>query len=128
MRILLLGLFGALLCACAEMPSEDQAKAADYGSKPENYQEIVKNYYKFSLSDPDSALYDTISEPRRYWLASKLEGAKYGYLVCATLNSKNMFGAYSGYETNALLIHNGEVIEHISGGSWGGQNICPKAE
>jgi len=98
---------------------------ADYGSYPNNYEEIVKNYYSRILKDPDSANYQSFTTPNMSYMGDRFDGTKYGYLVCATVNSKNSFGGYVGFSTDGLLIRNGSVIKYIEKGRLSsGKNVC----
>ena len=114
----------AFLVGCAGLPTPEEIASADHGSYPNNYEDIVKSYFARILKDPYSVRYESISTPQRYWLANRLEGATYGYLVCVTLNAKNSYGAYIGYETDALIIRNGVVVKYIAKGRWGEKIIC----
>ena len=113
-----------LLSGCASLPSPQEAATADYGPMPTNYEDIVKNYYGNTLKDPYSVQYQNISFPRQSWLGDRFTGAKYGYLVCATLNAKNSYGAYVGYKTDGLLIHGNSVILYVPDGMWFGRQVC----
>jgi hypothetical protein len=113
-----------LLSACVGLPSTEQIAAADYGQYPQDYEVIVKKYYSLILKDPDSVKYQNFSTPKKSWVGSKFSGARYGYLVCTTLNAKNSYGAYVGYKQDALLIKNGDVIEYIPRGDWFGHAMC----
>ena len=112
------------LVSCASLPTPEQAATANYGSYPNNYEDIVKDYFASTLKDPDSVKYQFISTPKQFWLGNRFEGAIFGYLVCATLNAKNSYGGYVGYETDGLLIRNGSVIKYIKNGDWFGKQIC----
>lgn len=120
LAILLLG----ALSGCTSLPTPEQISTADYGQYPENYEQIAKGFYNFTLKDPDSAQYRGISTPYRTYLGSRLEATQYGWLTCVTLNAKNSFGAYTGYSTDGLLINNGTVIRHVPKGNWWGKQIC----
>jgi hypothetical protein len=120
--------YGALLAftlsGCAGLPSQEEAARADYGSYPSSYESVVKKYFEYTLKDPDSVQYRGITSPKKWWLGNRIDGAKYGYLVCATSNAKNSFGAYTGYSTDALLIRNDTVIQFVSKGDWWGKPLC----
>ena len=121
-KILILG--AVVLSGCVALPTAQEAALADHGEYPTNYEEIVKNYFDGVAKDPDSLKYRGISTPQKYWLGDRLEGARYGYLVCATVNGKNSYGAYVGYKTDGLLIRNGSVILVVPNGDWWGRKIC----
>ena len=109
-RLVTLGLM-AFTAGCATAPTQQQLSAADYGAYPTNYESIVKNFYAGALKDPDSAQYRLITPPQKYWVRAPLGGAvRYGYLVCATVNAKNSFGGYIGFQTQGLLIRESAVV------------------
>jgi hypothetical protein len=124
MRHFVVALSLALLAGCASLPNSQQAAAADYGAFPSEYEQIVKSYYDNTLKDPGSAQYRSVTAPQKYWLGDRFTGAQYGYLVCATLNAKNSYGAYIGFQTDALLIRNGVVIQYIPKGVWFARQVC----
>lgn len=121
----ILAISACTVFGCATLPTQQEAAMADYGSYPNNYEEITKNYYSHMLKDPDSAKYQSITTPKKFWMGNRFEGAKYGYLVCATVNGKNSYGGYVGYSTDGLLIRNGSVIDYIEKGRLlNGNNVC----
>lgn len=113
-----------VLGGCTSLPTPEQIRAADYGQYPENYEQIAKAFYDFSLKDPGSAQYRSISAPYKAYLGSRLDTTQYGWITCVTLNAKNSFGAYTGYSTDGLLIKNGSVIRHVPKGDWWGKQVC----
>jgi hypothetical protein len=124
MKLSVFAIAAAALVGCASLPTPEQSASADYGSYPENHESIVKGYYAQVLKDPESARYGTITTPQKYWLGNRFDGAKYGYLVCATLNAKNSYGGYVGNQTDGLLIRNGSIILKVEKGIWFGRAIC----
>ena len=124
MRYFIVTMLFALLTSCASLPSQQEAAAADYGTYPSNYEQVVKGYYDNTLKDPGSAQYRDITLPKQFWLGDRFTGAHYGYLVCATLNAKNSYGAYIGFQTDGLLIHNGIVVQYVPKGAWFGRQVC----
>ena len=62
-------LFGMLLlllitlCSCAEKPPAETLAAAQYGSYPTEYREIVQSYYDGLLSDFASARFEWLKPP-----------------------------------------------------------------
>lgn len=125
MKIKLSGVILTLsLAGCVTMPTPEEVSKADYGSYPSNYENVVKQHFDFILKDPDSVKYRSITTPQKYWLGDRIDGVKYGYLVCATFNGKNSYGAYTGYSTDALLIKNGAVVLYVPDGNWWGRELC----
>lgn len=123
-KMALFAVVALFLVSCASLPTPEQIATADHGSYPNNYEDIVKNYFARILKDPYSVKYESISTPEKYMVANRFEGATFGYLVCVTLNAKNSYGAYIGYETDALIIRNGFVVKYIEKGRWGDKLIC----
>lgn len=114
--IFVVAAFSVFISGCATMPTPEQAANADYGSYPSNYESIVKNYYNSILKDPGSANFQHISSPEKRWYGGNFMPAKYGYLVCASVNAKNSYGGYVGYSTDGLFIRNGYVIDYFQNG------------
>lgn len=124
MKHVLAGIALCLLGGCASLPSPQEAANADYGQYPSDYEQIAHNYYEMIAKDPSSLQYRSITVPRQFWLGNRFTGAQYGYLVCVTVNAKNGFGGYVGFETDALLIRNGTVIQYLQRGDWFGRQMC----
>ena len=124
MKSIITSLLLVLLTGCVALPTQQDVAKADYGSYPANYEDIVKTFYGNMLKDPDSAQYKNITVPKTFWLGDRISGSKFGYLVCATLNAKNSYGAYVGYKTDGLLIRDGAVIQYVADGMWFGRQMC----
>ena len=119
------GLMGLLaLSACASPPTQEQIATADYGSYPENYEQLVKDHYAKSLVDPYSVVYEHIAPPAKRMWGDRIDGAHYDYNVCVTLNAKNRMGGYVGAKTSAVMIHNGVVVQVIDDAVWFGRSLC----
>ncbi len=101
--------------ASASAPSVTEQRNADYGPYPDDYQQIIKNFYGGIMKDPYSIRYENITEPRKGWVSGAFSSTKYGYLVCVTLNAKNSYGAYTGAQTDGLIIYNGVIVSHRQG-------------
>lgn len=118
-QLALIGLFGIALAGCVPsyQPAQvsastpkftfEEAKNADYGAYPKNYKEIVKEYYGRVAKDPDSLKYREITKPKKF--ANSVKGT-FDYLVCATVNGKNSYGAYTGFSTDRFHIRDGKVV------------------
>lgn len=119
------GAFGAvgiaLLSACAA-PTQTELNSADYGKYPDNYESIIKDYYYRILKDPFSVRYKDIPPPAHAWKRD-LGKILYGYKVCVTYTAKNSYGAYGGWQTDYILIHNGVVIDVVNDAGKIDQNI-----
>lgn len=98
-------------CASGEVGTD----VAGYGPFPTNYKEIVIKWLDTQLIDPTSARIEWFEQPKAADLGTKGEHV-YGYLVHFKINSRNRFGAYTGKQTHAALIRNGEVVKGIGFG------------
>jgi hypothetical protein len=118
--IAVLAVATALLAGCATQAQKadeafDVYKAtlpepnADYGSYPENYQELIKAYMTKTLKDPESARYAEFSTPRKeHAIANKR--AIYGYSSCVLVNAKNSYGGYTGNQQFWFFFQNGQIV------------------
>ena len=113
-----------MLSGCTSLPSEQEISDADYGTYLDDYENIVKTYYGYHLTHPNSVEYGKITKPKRYWVGNELDDVYYGYLVCATVNYRNMVGKDTGFNTHALLINNGLVVKYVEDGEWWGKPLC----
>ena len=121
----LASLFVVFLSACSTLPSPNQEQNADYGPYPENYEEIAKGYLMAELRDPPSVEIGDITKPKKQWIGDKITGVKYGYLVCAQVNSKTLLGKMTGFRSDALLIRDGVVIDYVDEGELiSGMKLC----
>ena len=112
LKFISIGILLVVLSSCAIIPlvpTEEQISKADFGFYPENYKEIVKNYYSKSLFDPYSAHYIWLKLPIRGYI-STYNQLHFGYLVHIELNAKNRMGGYVGSKAIAVLVKNNHVI------------------
>ena len=98
----------SVFIGCASAPTAEDIKSADYGPHPDNYEQIIKDYFSTKLFDPYTAKY-TFTNPRKGY--NRLGGLKYGWYVCGTVNAKNRFGGYVGAKPFYVLIHYGIVVK-----------------
>ena len=124
LKISLVVLFVLLVSGCANHPSKEEIAAADYGDYPFNAESVIKSYYDETLKDPSSVMYRGFSTPEKYMLGDVFSGPKYGYLVCASVNAKNSYGAYVGYKSEGFLIKNGKIVLVADNGMWIGNVVC----
>jgi hypothetical protein len=101
----------------APMPTKEQALSADYGPYPDNYEQIVKDYFSKFLFDPYSAVYTFGTIERGYDRSNKLE---FGWIVCGTINAKNRMGGYVGAKDYSVMIRYNQVILQ--------RDYCPRDE
>ena len=93
---------------CAIRPTEKEIEIADYGSYPNEYEQIIRNHMETFLKDPESARYKFLNSPKPGW--NGIGGNKFGYVVCANINAKNSFGGYVGNRMSYFMIRNDRMI------------------
>ena len=123
MVLLVILMTAAVLEGCATMPTQQQLANCEKGSYPQNYQEIVQEYFGNILFDPYSAVYKFERAPEPGWgKKSALSGGGLycGWMVIVGVNAKNRMGGYVGMTFYQLLIKDGRVIGQWenSYGSW----------
>jgi hypothetical protein len=101
-----------LLAGCRSQPlSREELAALDYGSRPEGYEKIVRNYLRTRLMEPDFALIEFKAGPKPlYQKESVLRNRQYGWAVCVLINDKDRRGAYEGFYPMVLYIREGKVV------------------
>lgn len=112
--VMVLGLVG---CATAPTQTELVNYCSDkVGSRPDNYEEIVKEYFSTILKDPYSAVYRFGDVAPGWGKNSSLHGAltdsniHCGWMVFVGVNAKNSYGGYAGEKMYRLLLENGRVV------------------
>jgi hypothetical protein len=109
--LLLYGAAGMATAAdSSPMPSSSPAEVDKYGPYPKDYITIVKEWLGTQLLDASSAVIEFTSEPRPADLPLPDGTRVYGYLVEFKVNSRNRFGAYTGFQKHGALIRNGGVV------------------
>ena len=103
-------------CASVAKITPEQKASADYGAYPDNYQQLIKEYFEVRLFDPYSAKYK-FSEPiKGYTRKAPVIGGgvhEFGYVVIVWVNAKNRMGGYVGLKRYSMFIKNGQVSEII---------------
>jgi hypothetical protein len=104
------------LCGCMGLgrPTVDQINNADYGKSPQDYKEIVTNFVKQSTLDPEKVVFSNWQGPYKGFNYI-LNGAWYGYKVCAQVNPMNEMGGHAGKRLYSFLIKNDIVIGYDGG-------------
>lgn len=124
MKKIILIVISLILGACGTVTRE-QAATAYYGSYPTNYENIVKQHFEIQLIDPTSVIYRSMTTPRKWYFGGHgLVPAKFGYVVCVSMNAKNSFGGYTGLTSRSLLIRDGEVIAQDDPNKYGPAYGC----
>ncbi len=86
----------------------EQLATANYGVYPEDHKSIIERYWRDSLKDPDSAMFEYETTPMKSHIFDRGQPV-FGYVVDYKLNAKNGFGAYTGYEERRAFIHDGSM-------------------
>ena len=91
-------------------PTPVDLEQADYGSRPtkEDVTRLVDDIGHKTLKDPFSARYK-YKVPRKAWTYYQFK-VHYGYGIEYSVNSKNGFGAYGGYQDYKFLYINGNPV------------------
>lgn len=123
--VLLASALAVVLTGCVSLDDvfgypPPQVIRPDYGVAPQDHVELVKRYYADIHLDPEATRYRTITAPVQYEVSkaavdgegdySRYSPMYYGYAVCVTYNTKNRYGAYSGYRTDLLFIQHRNVV------------------
>jgi len=97
-------------------PTKEQMESVNYGPKPDNYQEIIRDYLRNRMTDPTTGLIDYKAGPTHmYQKATVLRDLQFGWAVCTMVNDKNTSGAYTGFYPAVYFIRNGKVVASNGG-------------
>lgn len=99
------------LSGCAYNPSSVDVTNADYGLPPsDGYKNQIEQDISKTLLDPDSAKY-IFDAPCKFWISTGNDktGMQYGYFIGVTVNAKNSFGGYTGYQPIGVIWRNGNI-------------------
>ena len=112
-----LALLAVTLGGCdTSPPTKEQMASVDYGPKPDNYQDIIRDYLRNRMTDPTAGIIDFKAGPTHmYQKAAALRDVQYGWAVCAMVNDKNTLGAYTGFYPAVYFIRNGKVVASNGG-------------
>lgn len=106
MKKVIILILSICLFGCMTVPNPDDLKNANFGSKPVNYEENIKNLIGSGLKDPFSAQYK-FGEPVKGYFQNGMEGLRYGWIIPVQVNAKNSYGAYVGFNTQYIMISEG---------------------
>lgn len=106
------GAAAALFGGCnTNPPTPEQMASVNYGPKPDNYQQIVRDYLRNRLTDPTAAIIDFRAGPKQmYQKDTHVRDLQFGWAVCVMINDKNRRGAYDGFVPGVYYIRNGKVV------------------
>lgn len=128
-KMFFIGICILLLAGCATMPpppTVEQARNADFGKYPGDWQEITTNRINEDLIDPYSSRY-AFNGLEQGWLHVRdtPSGYMYVWVACGTVNAKNRMGGYVGANPFYVAIRNGVVVRSKTGrfGTYGGAEV-----
>jgi hypothetical protein len=101
-----------ILAGCdTSPPSKELRESVNYGPRPDNYQEIIRDYLRNRLTDPTAALIDFKAGPTQmYQKDAVFRSVQFGWAVCTMVNDKNTYGAYTGFYPAVYFIRDGKVV------------------
>jgi hypothetical protein len=106
-----------LLDGCSTAPpTQEERQSVNYGPKPDNAEQIVREYLRYRLNDPAGALVEFKAGPTQlYQKDTVIRDLQFGWAVCAMINDKNSRGAHVGFTPGVYFIRNGKVMAHNGG-------------
>ena len=118
-KILILVFSTFLLGACAStniyIPTSQDMEKADFGTFPENYQELVKNYMERRLKDPESVRYRFQDKPIKWYeISDTLATTVFNYQLVVFINAKNSYGGYTGENEYRFSLKNGVITNCVN--------------
>lgn len=86
--------------------------SGDAGPLPTNYRQIVRDYVRQTFKDPYSIRDAEIAQPITNGpvLVPPLGPMTMVWVVCVRANAKNAFGAYTGLQQTAVVIHKHRAV------------------
>jgi hypothetical protein len=107
----------ALLAGCQSSLSPGQIAALEYGSPPEDYEKIVRDYLRPRLGEPNFALIEIKAGPSRLYQRETISREpQHGWAVCVMINDRDPRGGYTGFYPMVIYIRGGKVVA-TDGGS-----------
>jgi hypothetical protein len=113
--LMMLAGFSVAISGCAVAPPTE----VDFnrsGTKPTDVEKVSVGYFEPRLKDPFSAQYKVGEPTQCYMRSAPVTGGKitqYGWCWVVSIDAKNSFGGYVGYENHRLFYGNGLVTEYF---------------
>jgi hypothetical protein len=101
------------LAACqSPPPTREEIAALDYGPRPENYEQIVRDYLRTALVAPEFAIVQFKTGPRPLYQKNAVffRDRQYGWAVCVTIRDKDRRSAYEEPYPMVLYLRGGKVV------------------
>jgi len=98
-------------------PTKEEMAGFNYGPKPDNYEQIVRDYLKTRLSDAAGAVLEFRAGPNLlFQQATQLRPLAYGWGVCVLVNEKKKSGGFEDAYPMVFFIRDGKVVA-VNGGN-----------
>jgi hypothetical protein len=102
-------LAATLVAGCKSPPTKEEKSAVDYGPRPDNYEQILREYLKTRIKDPTAIVEFRAGPKPLYQQETFLRPLQYGWGVCAFINDKKKDGSFDSYPM-VFYIRNGIVV------------------
>ena len=135
-KVLLSFIFSMMLIGCttkfggsyvlSSSPTPELLQSVYFGDKPndDQFDASFKRWAKYGFKDADSIKYDWISRPQKGWISTcspaeayikgcHKDSFKYGYIGRISVNAKNSYGGYIGYEEYYIVFMSDTVMNLI---------------
>jgi hypothetical protein len=121
----LLALPVLLVAACDTTVTKEEMATADYGPRPEHWQEEIRNYLSLRLADPKEAKVEFRAGPKLlYQRGTALRGEQYGWGVCVWVQDKDKAGDWQQTYPMTFVLREDRIV-HVNGGPDDGAIIGP---
>jgi hypothetical protein len=98
------------LAGCLSVePAPPELLTTSIGPPPADYETQIRDYFRSSLFDPYSAVYET-RKPVRGWGRADDGVMRVFWAVCGTVNAKNRFGGYVGQRPFLAMFNQARII------------------
>jgi hypothetical protein len=102
----------ACLAGCQSPPlPPEQIAALDYGPRPENYENLVREYLRPRLNEPAFALIEFKAGPSPLYQTQTLwRERQYGWAVCVMVSERDQRGTYGEVYPLVIYIRQAKVV------------------
>lgn len=108
-------LFVLLLAGCAGGVSQSELASVNYGPRPDNWQQAVRDYLEPRIPDPRAAIVTFHAAPQQMvQKETPLRGRQWGWATCVWVNENHPRGHPSTYPMT-LFFRDGRIA-HVNGG------------
>jgi hypothetical protein len=98
-------------CAAPTGPSGKEPSISDAGPYPSDSRQIMLQFLRTKLKDPSSAQVDMVGNTKFMTVKHSMLGpGGYGWGICADVNAKNSFGAFTGFRKWFVLWREGRIV------------------